>query len=336
MSENNILLYYTTLETAEKIFRDKRIRMSLFEDSKDPFEAELYAHHYYTCHPDDSITGLSVYGAEDLQIVCFSKGTFPISNSDLQNCDKTKYSLITPAMFNAYADSGKGMCFLLDKKRFEIDNKIEKREIKYEKDPFAKLNEAHEIYRNSDSPCTYYNMFQYKHYSFSYENELRYFKKNKNEEFVDISNSLLGVCRGPKLSNRFCKKSKDLSVLIALDFIILAKIIDDGIRLFYCGEFNGNLDPVRDGLWELFPAIEVDAQFPYHVCSSFEHNDDIPWNINLSGIGRQSIKIINNKIVSFHNDKNGQCEPWQDNIFNLSEKMMQLTSYKTNKVGAIN
>jgi hypothetical protein len=334
MIENNILLYYTTLETAEKVLRSKKIRMSLFEDSKDPFEAELYAHHYDTCHSDNSRNGLSVYDAEDLQIVCFSKGTFPISNTDLQGCDKTKYSLVSPAMFNAYADSGKGMCFLLDKKRFELDNKLEKREIKYEKDPFAKLNEAHEIYSNS--PCTYYDMFQYKHCSFSYENELRYFKKNKNEEFVDISNSLLGVCRGPKLSNRFCKKSKDLSVLIALDFIILAKIIDNGIRLFYCGEFNGNHEPVRDGLWELFPAIEVDAQFPYHICEFFENVDENSWYIHPDGIGMTNIRIDDNKIVSFHNKKNGQCESWQDNYFNLSEKVMQLTSYQTNKVGVIN
>lgn len=335
MIEDNILLYYTTLEIAEKILREKRIRMSLFEDSKDPFEAELHAHHYSTCYPDDSIKGLSVYGAEDLQIVCFSKGTFPISNLDLRDCDKTKYSLTKPAMFNAYADSGKGMCFLLDREKFELDNKLEKREIKYEKAPFARLNEAHELYRNSDSPCTYYDMFQYKHCSFSYENELRYFKKNKNEEFVDVSNSLLGVCRGPKLSNRFCKKSKDFSVLIALDFIILAKIVADGIRLFYCGEFNGNCEPVRDGLWELFPAIEVDAQFPYHICSSFKNSDDIPWNITPCGMGSTNIKIIDNKITSFHNQRTGHSETWQDNTFDLSKKVIQLTYYKTNKEGGL-
>jgi hypothetical protein len=295
MIENNILLYYTTLETAEKILRTKKIRMSLLKDSKDTFEAELPAYHY-------SKNGMSAYNADDLQIVCFSKGTFPsTSQPNLTEYDKTKYSLAVPAMFNAYADFGEGMCFLLDRILFEKDNKLEKREIKYVKYPFLELNKVYDEYKLNNNPCIYYDMFKYKHSSFSYENEYRYFKKCQGEEFVDISNSLIGICRGPRLSNRSCKKLKEISTLIAFDYLVLKRIVDEKIRLFFCGELNGKFELLRGGLWEYFPAIEIKGQFPYRVCSTLECNNNNTWYINIQNKGMLPIKIVDGKIIPFHN-----------------------------------
>jgi hypothetical protein len=317
MIENNILLYYTTLETAEKILRTKCIRMSLFKDSKDPFEAEL-PHHYSLSNISNATTSTSIYNAEDLQIVCFSKGTFPSASiPDTSEYDETKYSLTVPAMFNAYADFGEGICFLLDRHIFENVNKLEKRDIEYEKDPFSKLNEAHNVYDASNNPDAYFDMFKYKHSSFSYENELRYFKKSMKEEFVSINGSMLGICRAPRLSNSSCKKLKEISTLIALDFLILKRLVDEGIRLFFCGELTKGLERFRYGLWELFPAIEIEAQFPYRRCSTLASNNDNPWLLNLQGKSITHVNIIDRKIVSFHN--------------NVTGKTVELTGYISTK-----
>jgi hypothetical protein len=314
MFKENILLYYTNLETAEKIIRTKRIRMSLLRDSKDTFEAELPAYHYAACHIDDSANGASVYDADDLQIVCFSKGSYPIYSDryDQSEKDETKYSLTVPAMFNVYSDFGEGICFFIEKDTFEIDNKLENRDIEYVENHHAVLKIMHETYLNSKCPCTYYDVFKYKHKSFCYENELRYFKKSTQEEFVNISNSLLGACRGPRLSNSGCKKLKDISTLVALDSLFTKRVIDEEISLFSVEE-SGNK------LWELFPRIEENGRFPYRLLQMFRDKlRDNTWLINLPD-GMTHIKIVDGKIASFHNNQTGKDEPWTNKKNNNEE-----------------
>jgi hypothetical protein len=141
---------------------------------------------------------------------------------------------------------------------------------------------------------------------------MRYFKKNTSKEFVNISNSLLGACRGPRLSNIGCKKLKDISTLVALDSLFIKRVIDEGISLFSIEE-SGNK------LWELFPGIEENSHFPYRLLQMFRDKlRDNTWLINLPN-GIAYIKIVDGEIASFHNNQTGKDELWMNRKNNSGE-----------------
>jgi hypothetical protein len=64
-----------------------------------------------------------------------------------------------------------------------------------------------------------------------------------------------------------------------------------------------SVEESENKLWELFPQIEENAHFPYRLLQMFRNESHCsPWTIDLPE-GRTSIKIVDGKIESFHNNE---------------------------------
>lgn len=177
--------------------------MSFLKCSNDPLEAMLA----YLMHNDINSSKPAINYAEDVQIVCFAKASFPICGNNRREknhafniChnDTSPNCVLSQAMFYNYGKYGDGVCFILDREQFEKENALQSVDINYVSDPFHKYCDS---WLHMDQPGNkQYDMFSFKHNSFSYENELRFFTKEKTCHYVSIADSFLGLCMGPRLT----------------------------------------------------------------------------------------------------------------------------------------
>jgi hypothetical protein len=209
--KDNVLLYYTSLEIACKITSNLKIRMGFLKCSKDPLEAMLAQLSYHEINSSKP----AINYAEDMQIVCFAKASFPICGNNRREknhffniCHYSNDRSIFPsncvlsqAMFYNYGNYGDGVCFILDREQFEKENALQGIDINYVSDPYHKYRDAWFAMNQPDSKQ--YDMFSFKHKSFSYENELRFFAKEKIHHYVSIVNSFFGLCMGPRLTTPY-------------------------------------------------------------------------------------------------------------------------------------
>jgi hypothetical protein len=243
--KDNILLYYTRLDTARKIVSSLQIKMSFLKCSKDPLEAMLA----YVMHNDINPSKPAINYAEDVQIVCFAKATFPICgnnrhekhhSSDISHYEDRTISpsncVLSQAMFYNYGNYGDGVCFILDREQFEKENALQGVDIDYASDLFRKYIDS---WLHMDQPGSeQYDMFSFKHKSFSYENELRFFTKEKTCHYVSIADSFLGLCMGPRLTTP-CLVSNITEIKGDFEQVI-QQVIKSKKQLFGI-DFNNNL-----------------------------------------------------------------------------------------------
>jgi hypothetical protein len=237
--KNNILLYYTTIPTAILIIDGMSIKMSFLKDSKDTFEVWFPAQKYADTNAQ------SAFDVESIQIACFQKAYFNIcgnkrGDKDHMAChfnNPTK-TIISPIMEYTYGNFGEGICFILDKEKFEQENSIfEYRDIKYVEDNFQKSwAKQNELLNSSLTACDKFKInmdaLSFKNSSFVHENEQRFFSQGNKENFLSIKNSLIGACIGKRVSNVQCKHYVDIGTFCCLYETFMKRVKTNNIDLF--------------------------------------------------------------------------------------------------------
>jgi hypothetical protein len=213
--KDNVLLHYTGLKAACGIFPSHKIKMSFLKDSKDPLEAVIAWSSYkklYSSEPPASYT-------KNVQISCFAKASFPIcgdnrrekdhSTSICHYTDRRNFpdtSVLSQAMFYNYGNLGGGVCFILDREQFEKENDLRGVDIKYVSGAYCEYVAAWLRYMDKPTNKNKYDMLSFKHESFAYEKELRFFKEGETQQSLCIGNSYLGLCLGPRLTFQYLIK----------------------------------------------------------------------------------------------------------------------------------
>jgi hypothetical protein len=264
--KENILLYYTSLETACKILSNFKIRMTPLKDSKDPLEAMLA----FQALTEINSREPPIDFAEGVQIVCLARASFPVC-TNLHDAFEAgggvpSYTVLKQVMFYNYGNYGDGVCFILDREKFENENNLPSREIKYVAHPYTKICEALNkfSYPEHRTDVDLYNIFRYKHESFEFENELRFFQKapqqcqNRCHCCVSIATSCLGVCLGPRLTSQYLPHNAEN--IEGLFSQVICQITSNKKQL-YGVDFNNNLVGYKYNVPDISPMKEPIACF---------------------------------------------------------------------------
>jgi len=239
MERDNIkyIYCYKSEKTSKKILLSMKINFRPIGTFNDPLEKTLQ-----TFFLDEAVKiknsvrnklvgmlkkKLTEYYNESLRAICFTQDK-PMSTETIISQAHRGYMRFR--MWSQYADNGKGICFILDKKRadnafkklmlqkgiFHINGSVKYSDnYKNNKAFYFKISDLLALYNGKDIISTkiikyYKDYFFTKRTDWSEENEYRYFIFTDKNLFLDISDSLVEVVLGyystKKMKDFICRK----------------------------------------------------------------------------------------------------------------------------------
>ncbi|HYX05908.1 MAG TPA: DUF2971 domain-containing protein [Bacteroidales bacterium] len=239
---NRFIYHYTKLETAEKyILANGTIRLSQYTKTNDPKESSDWKFDLGTNKNAD----LGKYSREELskwlsnelkqktKLACFSKDNSGLDGNNLTDLFKRGY--IKPRMWAQYAKNHHGVCLVIDRSKFikevktQVNNehKIMCGDVEYlNENPIPDRTKQHFLI-NIDTLesvgkknyaaqhlYTYYKeLFFQKMLDWKDESEWRclVFTSDKNDLYIDLNNSLMGIIHGEGLNDDEISRLMSLS-----------------------------------------------------------------------------------------------------------------------------
>lgn len=208
---DNIVYHYTKLDTAIKyILFNKSLKFSDRQLSNDPIERDIPLIFKSNGLEDYMLTDEIIFFANRLEQqvrtyinqskqICFCK-----NNKDYNTRQKEYYGFLKPRMWDQYADQYKGICLALKKDKLNENDdsshdinyltydEINSISFKIKLDEIVEkgLKEFERSYKERLNKYLFY-----KHTDYQNENELRIHRvsENKNDEYINISDAIVGV-----------------------------------------------------------------------------------------------------------------------------------------------